>query len=59
MTRLKVTVDKQEDLLELQALFSRMGLKYWIDENNNPTDPSEQKNKDVEITTNDKKAHTS
>ena len=32
MTRLKVKIDKEKHLPELQALFDRMGIKYWLTE---------------------------
>ena len=38
MTRLKVQIDKERDLPELQAMLTRMGLKFHIDEDTEDDD---------------------
>jgi hypothetical protein len=44
MTRLKVKIDKEKDLPELQALFDRMGIKYWLTEDDDLLDPANKEN---------------
>ena len=42
MTRLKVQIDKERDLPALQAVLDRMGLKFWITEDDDLDDATKE-----------------
>ena len=42
MTRLKIQIDKERDLPELQATLDRMGSKFWITEDNESVGVTEE-----------------
>ena len=53
MTRLKVKIDKEKDLPELQALFDRMGIKYWLTEDDDLVNPANTESTKPETSTED------
>jgi hypothetical protein len=49
MTRLKVKIDKEKDLPELQALFDRMGIKYWLTEDDDLAEAASIENAEPKV----------